>query len=115
MSKKQLTDLLLISNVIVLPFKIVFSEPPLSLLEAMNLGKAVITTNLGPLAEIAGNGRGLLIEPGDAEALAQAILYLADHPEQTEKIGKKGQHFASQLADWNQISSEFEKILLEES
>jgi glycosyltransferase involved in cell wall biosynthesis len=111
MSRNQLNDLLLISNVIVLPFKIVFSEPPLSLLEAMNLGKAVVTTNLGALAEIAGNGRGLLIEPSDVEALAQAILYLSDHPGETELIGKKAQYFASNLGDWNKIANEFEQIL----
>jgi len=113
MNKDQLINYLLISDVIVLPFKIVFSEPPLSVLEAMNLGKVVITTSLGTLSEIVGNGRGILVEPNNAQALAQVILFLADHPEEAAQIGEKAKHFVSGLYDWDDVTHNFEELLRE--
>jgi phosphatidylinositol alpha-1,6-mannosyltransferase len=111
MNKSQLIRFLLVSDVVVLPFKIVFSEPPLSVLEAMSLGKVVITTNLGTLAEMVGDGRGLLIEPNDAKALAHAVLYLADHPHQAAQIGKKAKQFVAGLGDWDRVAHDFEELL----
>lgn len=113
MNKAQLISYLLVSDVILLPFKIVFSEPPLSVLEAMNLGRVVITTNVGTLSEIAGDERGVLIEPSSSQALAQAILFLADHPEKAAQIGKKAKHFVAGLFDWDQVTLRFEELLRE--
>lgn len=111
LSKAQLTSYLHISDAIVLPFKIVFSEPPLSVLEAMNLGKVVVTTNLGTLSEIVGGDRGILIEPNNAQALAQAILFLVDHPKRTAQIGKNAQRFVAGLISWDQVAVHFEGLL----
>lgn len=113
MSKVQLRSCLLMSDVVVLPFKIVFSEPPLSVLEAMSLGKVVVTTNLGTLSEIVGNERGILVEPNDAQRLAQSILFLADHPEEAAQIREKAKRFAASLRDWDQVTACFEKLLIE--
>ena len=50
------------SDIIVIPTKYVHNEPPLVILEAMNLGKAVITTNVCGLPEIV-KDNGFLVEP----------------------------------------------------
>jgi len=113
MNKDELISYLLLSDIIVLPFKIIFSEPPLSVLEAMNLGKVVVTTNLGTLSEIMSGERGILVEPSDAQSLAQAILFLADHREKITQIGENARRFAADLPDWDQVTFHFEELLNE--
>ena len=109
----ELKQYLYASDVIALPFKLVLSEPPLSILEAMSMGKAIVTTNLGSLSEIVGDDRGILIEPNSAEALAQAVLFLADHPEESALIGKNAQRFVASLPDWEHVALQFAEVLNE--
>lgn len=67
------------ADVFVLPS---FSEGfPLSLIEAMACGVPVVSTTCGGPQEIVSEETGLLVRPGDPEALADAIRYVLDHPE----------------------------------
>jgi len=67
------------ADVFVLPS---FSEGfPLSLIEAMACGVPVGSTTCGGPQEIVSEETGLLVRPGDPEALADAIRYVVDHPE----------------------------------
>lgn len=103
LNRKELKEFLYVSDVIVLPFKLLFNEVPLSILEAMALGKVVITTDIGPLAEIVAKNRGLTVKPSDANALADAIMYLIDNREESVQLGINAKEFASNLPSWNQI------------
>lgn len=47
---------------------------PISVLEGMAAGKAVISTKVGALPEVVGDGNGILVAPGDVEGLAAAML-----------------------------------------
>ena len=47
---------------------------PMAILEAMAAGKAIISTNVGAIPEVVGDGNGILVEPGDVPALTQALL-----------------------------------------
>ncbi|GIW39875.1 MAG: hypothetical protein KatS3mg076_0452 [Candidatus Binatia bacterium] len=58
------------------------------LLEAMALGKPVIATSAGGVVEFVRDGwTGLLVPPGDVEALAAALLRLAVEPELRSRLG----------------------------
>jgi glycosyltransferase involved in cell wall biosynthesis/GT2 family glycosyltransferase len=60
-------------------------------LEAMREGKPVIGCVAGGIPEIVEDEKvGLLVPPGDAAALAGAILRLADAPELRASLGQKG-------------------------
>lgn len=111
MSKAKLKSYLLMSDAITLPFKLVFSEPPLSVLEAMGLGKVVVTTNLATLSEIVADDRGILIKPNSGRALAQAVLFIANHPEKSAYIEKNAQHFVASLPNWDHVTLQFEELL----
>lgn len=111
LDRLELEKYLCASDIVVLPFKHILSEPPLSVLEVMNMGKAVVTTNIGSLAEIVSNNRGILIKPNSAESLAQAVLFLADHPNEAVRVGKNAQGFAASLPDWEYIALQFEELL----
>lgn len=49
---------------------------PMSILEGMATGKAVISTTVGAIPEVVGKENGILIEPGDIKGLAQAMIRL---------------------------------------
>ena len=61
-------------------------------LEGMASGLAVIATATGGTTEILKDGKnGLLFSPGDAEALAQKILSLANDPDLRRRLAAAGQ------------------------
>lgn len=61
----------------------------LSIVEAMARGKVVITSDNGAQPEIITSGHdGLLVPPGDAQALADAICKVESSPELRRKIGE---------------------------
>lgn len=70
-------------------------------LEAMERGRAVIASAVGGLPEIVVDGEtGLLVPPGDAEALAGAIRTLADDADRVVAMGAAGR--ARALAEFSQ-------------
>jgi len=59
------------------------------IIEAMALGKAVIATDVGGNSEAIENGvNGIIVEPGDAAALAQAIIELLSNADKRALLGK---------------------------
>ncbi|MDY6796180.1 MAG: glycosyltransferase family 4 protein [Actinomycetota bacterium] len=72
---------------------------PYVILEAMRVGKPVVATDVGGVSEaVAHKENGLLVAPRDSEALAQAIVYLLDHPEEAVIMGRKGKESVSAFA-----------------
>jgi len=58
---------------------------PLAVLEAMALGTPVVATAVGGVPSVVRQGEtGILVDPGDPKALAEAILFALDHPAETE-------------------------------
>jgi glycosyltransferase involved in cell wall biosynthesis len=73
---------------------------PMVVLEAMATGKPVVAARVGGVPEEIVDGQtGILVPPEDAEAIAEAVLYLLKHPRQAKEMGVKGreriiQHFS---------------------
>jgi glycosyltransferase involved in cell wall biosynthesis len=64
---------------------------PKTVIEAMAYGIPTIVTNVGGSAELVQNEvNGLVVAPGDREALAAAILRLAGDPELARELGRRG-------------------------
>ena len=69
---KRKLELLKKSSVLVLPS---YNEGlPMAILEGMACGKAIISTMVGAIPEVVKEENGILIEPGDIKALADALL-----------------------------------------
>jgi glycosyltransferase involved in cell wall biosynthesis len=101
------------SDAVVLPFRLVPSEPPLSIFEVMSLGKPVVTSDLGGLREIVGGNRGVLVKAGSAEDLANAILFLANNPQRCAVLARNAQAFVQTLPSWDEVAEQFERVLTE--
>jgi glycosyltransferase involved in cell wall biosynthesis len=108
LSHERVKEYIYASDVIALPFKIVQSEPPLSILESMALGKPVITTKTCGLPELIGNDKGVLVKPNSPKDLALAIYELAQDPQRRVDIGRKARSFALEMPDWEFIVSLYE-------
>ncbi|PWH12791.1 MAG: hypothetical protein DDG60_11755 [Anaerolineae bacterium] len=64
---------------------------PNALIEAMSVGLPCISTDCSPggAAELIENmHNGILVKTGDSRALAQAIRFMLDHPQQAEQMGQ---------------------------
>jgi glycosyltransferase involved in cell wall biosynthesis len=66
---------------------------PLSVLEGMASGAAVIASCVGDVPEMI-EGAGILIDPGDVDALVEAIDRLVRAPGERERLGRAGRRRA---------------------
>jgi glycosyltransferase involved in cell wall biosynthesis len=61
---------------------------PVSILEAMSVGRPVVATNVGSIHEVVADGRtGFLVPPGDVAELAKCIFTLLDEPLLCQSFG----------------------------
>lgn len=67
---------------------------PLGVLEAMAAGVPVVATDHGGSADYLRDGRGLLVEPGSATALAEAISTVTTDPEANDTLRRLGRSAA---------------------
>lgn len=67
---------------------------PLSLIEAMAAGRAVIATDVGGVKDLIGNSeRGILVKSGDVNGFAQGIRQLLENPDLRNKISERARDF----------------------
>lgn len=82
-------------------------------LEAMYLGKPVISTNIGGPTEVIAHMRdGLTISPGDPVELASSIGMLLDQPEFASKLGEEGYRKVIDRFDCKNSAAAVEDIYL---
>ena len=72
----------------------------------------VISTTGGALPEVVGDA-GVLVRPGDALALEEAIVDLLDHPEKREALAKAGYDRVKSLFTWNNTARQVEEVYRE--
>ena len=86
---------------------------PMSVIEAMSAGLAVISTNVGGIPELIEDGKdGLLFSPGDAKALAEKISFLLDNKDIRINLGKKAQRKACGQMDFRHYVDKLRNHLL---
>lgn len=104
---------------IVLVPSIIPEACPRTIIEAMAVGKPVIATPLGGSKELVTPETGVLVPPENAEAIASAIVELANDSEQLTEMGKAARRRAEQLfsSEKNSALTEavYEELLSESS
>lgn len=102
---ERMADYLQLFDVLVFPS--LFSEGcPLTMLEAMALGKAIIGSRAGAIPEVIHHREnGLLTEPGASEEIARAILELAENPALRARLAQNAAQTAGAMSpqrEWQQ-------------
>jgi glycosyltransferase involved in cell wall biosynthesis len=83
-----------------------------ALMEAMAAGKPVVASALSGVAELVEDGvNGLLVAPGDAEALAVALERLLDGPQVARSMGEQGRRKVAREFDLRETVAQLLKAL----
>ncbi len=95
------------ADAVVLPFRsgLVLPAQPLTLLEAMACGKPVVSTTIPPVREVITSGEeGWLVPPGDADRLADRLLWVLDRPEEAARMGERARRRVLRDYTWDAIA-----------
>jgi glycosyltransferase involved in cell wall biosynthesis len=85
---------------------------PLVIMEAMASGLPCVVTDVGGNREIVIPGKtGLLVPPGNADRLAQAIEFLLAHEEERKRMGMEAQQLVVERFDVEQAWQKYRQLL----
>ncbi|MFN0277987.1 MAG: glycosyltransferase family 4 protein [Pyrinomonadaceae bacterium] len=80
-----------------------FFGSPTKLFEYMAMGKAIVASRLGQIGDVlTDNETALLVEPGNAKELSDAIIKLANDHELASRLGKAARSTAIAKHRWSQ-------------
>ncbi len=76
-----------------------------SAIESMACGTPVIGTHLGSLPEVVKDGEtGLLVPPGNSDALREKLIQLWERPEQAARLGENGRKLVLEKFTWTHVA-----------
>jgi glycosyltransferase involved in cell wall biosynthesis len=85
--RERIQGILAVGHVFLLPSFI--EGMPIAIIEAMRSGLPVISTRVNAIPEVIEDGvSGILIDPGNSQAIAEAVLSLTEHPSLREKLAQ---------------------------
>jgi glycosyltransferase involved in cell wall biosynthesis len=83
----------------------------IAILEAMAAGRPVVATTVGGIPEFVTHGEtGILVEPGNAAALACAIQIILANPEESLQMGLRGQRHVQENFDIAAVVRRHEEV-----
>jgi glycosyltransferase involved in cell wall biosynthesis len=78
-----------------------FFGSPTKIFEYMSMGKGIVASRLGQIGEVLSDGESaLLVEPGNAKQLNEAIVRLAESPALREHLGATARRNAIERHTW---------------
>lgn len=86
---------------------------PMKLFEYFACGKPVVATRVGGYEIVEQVEAGRLVDEGDAEAFASAILDLAENEGLRKRLGENALRFALENFGWDKVIEEIESIMEE--
>lgn len=70
---------------------------PMSIMEAESMGRAVITSdNVGCRDTVKNGYNGFLVQKGNANIMAEKVIWCIEHPSEVEQMGKNARKFAEE-------------------
>lgn len=112
--RRDIPQVLASLDVVVLPTTFDFEGVPVSVIEALAVGRPVVAAEVGGVAEAVQHGKtGLLVPPRDEQALADAIARMIDDPEGAAAMGQAGQALARRLFAVDRFLKEHDRYIRE--
>lgn len=88
------------------PFGIVF-------IEAMTAHLPIVATRVGAIPDFVEEGKnGIMVEPGDIQGLADALLKLLNHPELCRSFGEYSFQLTRTRYSWTAVGKKFRQTIL---
>ena len=89
------------------PFGIVF-------IEAMTAHLPIVATRLGAIPDFVEEGKnGLLVEPGDVQGLAEALLKFLENPQLCRSFGEYSYQLTKERYSWSAVGEKFRQNILD--
>jgi glycosyltransferase involved in cell wall biosynthesis len=91
------------ADVVVIPQRqTAFSEAqmPAKIYDAMAMARPIVATQISDIPETLA-GCGVVVPPGDVNALAGGIAHLLDHPDEARNLGLAARAKCVQMYSWN--------------
>jgi glycosyltransferase involved in cell wall biosynthesis len=113
LDEKMLIRHVAAADIVALPFELVPSDAPLSILEAHALGKQVVTTRVACLPELAGQGLSYLAQPANPTSLARALAQAATTPSPPRgpRSGLAAGDTARPHRSWTEVGAEWSQLI----
>ncbi len=102
LSTKDLAGLLGSAHVCAVPSR--YEGFSLPTVEAMACGTPLVASRVGALPELVGEDAGILVEPGNAEALARGVRDLLVDPTRAAALGAVGRERATSTYSWRAVA-----------
>ncbi len=85
---------------------------PRTLLEAMSMGRPILTTdNVGCRETVIPGENGYLVPKADAQALAERMIWFIENRDQWERMGKRSRELAEEKYDVHKINAQLMEIM----
>ncbi len=85
---------------------------PRTVLEAMAIGRPVLTTDVPGCRETVEPGRnGFLVEKADEHSLAERMIWFIENPQRWSEMGQKGREIAEEKYDVRKVNSRLLEIM----
>ncbi len=105
LSKNEMKIYISASDLVALPFKYVVSDAPISIMEGMCLGKAVLSTDLDGIPELLEDSRGIIMRPGNYRQMADIIAHYATRKEKLTEYGERAKKYMIHHFTWKDSAS----------
>lgn len=100
---EEVGPLMELADVVVFPYKNATQSG--SIQTAYAFGKPVVATRVGGLPDVVVDGEsGFLVEPGEPEQIAAAVLNIINHAERAEAMGRYARHLSETRFAWEPIA-----------
>ncbi|MCP2620371.1 glycosyltransferase, partial [Candidatus Aminicenantes bacterium AC-334-K16] len=109
--RRDVADFYPVFDLFVLPS--LWEGLPLALLEAAQWELPVVATDIDGCREVITSGKtGLLVAPGKVKALAEAIIWVREHPAEAQLWGQALAHEVSQRFTLREMVTQLEELYL---
>ena len=99
------------ADVVALPFILVPSELPVSVIECIACGTPVITTDIDGLPEAVGEA-GIIVKPGSVSDLKKALKSLVNNRELLNKLSANCKKEREKMKSWADVADAWSNILI---
>lgn len=84
---------------------------PVSLIEAMASGRAIVATDVGGIRDLLDKERGIIVRQSDYLGFASALMVLVKDSQLRKKMGERGREFVQRVFIKERLINDMEKII----
>ncbi len=84
---------------------------PLAVMEAMACGRPILATRVGGTTDLISDGdTGMLMEPGNVEALADGLIRVLTNRQRAAAMGRRAREWTERQMSWERVSRMYQSV-----